>query len=166
MEASRWQDDFYTQDPDRLNAWKLWKKENRTKEITNDPEVVPKGIGIKYLQRIKDKKSEIALRKRLRLERQSIRENNPPKRPRPVKENPILRVDNTTGFRGVYRVRNKFRAQIGFDGRKQKLGYFNTAEEAARAYDDAARENLGPSAQVNFPLESRTQSGSLPDRPV
>jgi hypothetical protein len=84
MEASRWQDDFYTQDPDRLNAWKLWKKENRTKEITNDPEVVPKGIGIKYLQRIKDKKSEIALRKRLRLERQSIRENNPPKRPRSI----------------------------------------------------------------------------------
>jgi hypothetical protein len=161
-EASEWQDEFYAQDPDRLKAWELWKKEHRTEEMTDDPGVVPQGIGPEYLKRIKERQKEIALKKQLCVERKLARANKPPKPPKPIKANPILRVDNSTGFRGVYRVRKKFRAQIGFNGKKRKLGYYDTAEEAAKAYDAAARRHLGPSAQVNFPTNSAQNDPPVP----
>jgi hypothetical protein len=46
---------------------------------------------------------------------------------------------NTTGFKGVSRYRNKFKAHIRHRGVGTHLGYFNTAEEAHVAYCNAAK---------------------------
>lgn len=68
-------------------------------------------------------------------------------------QNARQRSDNTSGFKGVHRDkrRSKWRAQINFNGSAHRLGYFLTAEEAAHAYDAAAREFHGEYAALNFP---------------
>jgi hypothetical protein len=60
--------------------------------------------------------------------------------------------NNTSGYKGVFRKRDKWAAQIMVQGKTFRLGQrFETPEEAARAYDCAARELLGDFAQLNFP---------------
>lgn len=64
------------------------------------------------------------------------------------------RSHNTSGFKGVtwHKHRRKWLAQIkSGDGKNRFLGYFLSADEAARAYDAAARDLHGPFATVNFP---------------
>lgn len=45
----------------------------------------------------------------------------------------------------------KWRAYIKVDGRELHLGYFDNQEDAARAYDAAARKHFGEFAAPNFP---------------
>lgn len=59
-----------------------------------------------------------------------------------------------TGFRGVSGKHRRFRAHISVDGRSRYLGSFPTAEEAARAFDRAARDRHGDFARLNFPEEA------------
>ncbi len=47
-----------------------------------------------------------------------------------------------------------WQAVIKLGGKKKSLGYFLTKEEAARAYDAAAREHFGPFARPNYPQEA------------
>lgn len=62
------------------------------------------------------------------------------------------RTTNTSGFKGVCLDKGKYWfAHIRVSGRKMRIGTFATAEEAARAYDKAAREHFGEYAFVNFP---------------
>jgi hypothetical protein len=60
------------------------------------------------------------------------------------------RPPNGTGYRGVRKLPSgRFQARI--HGEKGgKLGTFDAVEDAARAYDKAARERYGECARVNF----------------
>ena len=61
---------------------------------------------------------------------------------------------NTTGYKGVQPSGNAYkrpyRAEIRFLGKNIYLGSFETAEEAARAYDAKAVELFGEFAYTNF----------------
>jgi hypothetical protein len=69
-----------------------------------------------------------------------------------------LRKDNGTGKKGVTQIKNgKFVAQIKASGRRGKsryLGLFASADDAAHAYDRAARALHGEFAVLNYPNET------------
>lgn len=62
-----------------------------------------------------------------------------------------LTKSNATGFKGVSAYQNRWRARIRAHDVTTFLGYFQTKEEAARAYDTAARRLHGAFARLNFP---------------
>ena len=66
--------------------------------------------------------------------------------------NSRVRVDNTSGYKGVSLNKRTGRwvAWIGYYGKHKNLGYFATPEMAAQAYDAAARELFGEFARLNF----------------
>jgi hypothetical protein len=55
---------------------------------------------------------------------------------------------NTSGFKGVWRARNKWRAQIRDGGKKISLGCFDTPEEAHAAYRKASGDLHGSFGRV------------------
>ena len=65
---------------------------------------------------------------------------------------------SSSGFKGVGRHGKQWRAAIVFDGSRIYLGYFPSAELAARAYDRAARKYFGEFARLNFP---RSEVGAI-----
>jgi len=67
-----------------------------------------------------------------------------------------LHSNNTSGYRGVtwLSTRNCWRAKISVRGQFQLIGYFNTAEQAAHAYDSAALLQHGEFANLNFTVEN------------
>jgi hypothetical protein len=59
-------------------------------------------------------------------------------------------LKNTSIYKGVQKRRNKWIARIGINRGRLFLGYFNTEEEAAKAYDKKALELYGDKAYTNF----------------
>ena len=59
----------------------------------------------------------------------------------------------SSSYKGVswYKNNNKWRVQIMINGQKKHIGYFDDEEDAAMAYDDAARKRFGEYAKLNFP---------------
>jgi hypothetical protein len=59
---------------------------------------------------------------------------------------------NTTGFKGVYPNlnKNRFVVKIFVNNKQMHLGVFDTAEEAAKVYDENARKYFGEFAKTNF----------------
>jgi hypothetical protein len=62
---------------------------------------------------------------------------------------------NQFGFRGVKKNHKKFSAAIVVNQKGYHLGVYDTPEEAARAYDIAAKKHFGVFARLNFPTEIR-----------
>src|SRR5262245_40083957 len=56
-----------------------------------------------------------------------------------------------SGYRGVSRHRRRWVAEIRVNSKKIRLGRFDAPEDAARAYDEAARNYFGECARLNFP---------------
>lgn len=65
--------------------------------------------------------------------------------------NTRLRIDNTSGFKGVCVNRDKWRAQITVRNKVIYLGSFLDPALAASAYDRAAKNHFGKFANLNFP---------------
>lgn len=61
-------------------------------------------------------------------------------------QNRKLRSDSTTGYKGVSKHWNRFRAYIG----DEHIGVYDTPLEAALAYDKEARKRYGEFARTNF----------------
>jgi len=74
--------------------------------------------------------------------------------------NKRAQINNSTGFKGVRfdKRRGVYSASIGKNGLCSYLGTFQTAAEAARAYDEAALSIHGDFAKLNFALEARAAS--------
>lgn len=69
--------------------------------------------------------------------------------------NKRMRVDNTSGYRGVHYSKRAmcWIATIGTPPQRKLLGQFTSPEDAARAYDKAAIELWGDFAYFNLPDE-------------
>lgn len=61
---------------------------------------------------------------------------------------------NKTGFKGVNKKAGRYWARITHNKITYRLGYHDTPEDAAQAYDKKARELLGDKAILNFPEEN------------
>ncbi len=75
-----------------------------------------------------------------------------------------LNRNNTSGYRGVswHGPLGKWRAGIVKRPLRLHIGYYATAEAAARAYDAKARELFGEAAYQNFPAAGRADTASAP----
>lgn len=62
-----------------------------------------------------------------------------------------MRKDNTSGFKGVcyYPLTKRWTSQINVRGRRKRLGYFSTPEEAHAAYCVAALQHHGEFARTS-----------------
>ena len=56
--------------------------------------------------------------------------------------------NNKLGFKGVHRSGDKYRAYVQHNGAKHHLGYFDTVEAAALAYERKAKELFGEFARA------------------
>jgi len=54
-----------------------------------------------------------------------------------------------TGYRGVTKEKNRFRAVIYHERKAFNLGFFDTPEEAAKAYNKKSRELFGETGSLN-----------------
>jgi hypothetical protein len=59
--------------------------------------------------------------------------------------------DGSAKYKGITKRRNYWRALINVNSKFINLGNFNNEEEAARAYDEAAKKYFGSFSKLNFP---------------
>ena len=60
------------------------------------------------------------------------------------------RIGGASEYMGVHRAQNYWRASIGYKGKRYGLGRYENEEDAAKAYDAAARYYHGEFATTNF----------------
>lgn len=59
------------------------------------------------------------------------------------------KTSSGTGYTGVYREHKRYRAVISIDGKAKHIGMYDTAEEAAMAYNKLSKELFGEDRKVN-----------------
>ena len=67
---------------------------------------------------------------------------------------PALKVapsKSKSGYYGVYPEKGRYTAKMSVNGKKEYIGFFDTAEEAAKSYDKRSFELNGINAALNFP---------------
>ncbi len=80
-----------------------------------------------------------------------------------IKRN-ISTTKNKTGYIGVTKDRNKFRAIIYYNGKPISLGNYKTPEEAAEAYNKKSLELFGKTRSLNkIPKPTEEQAGVSAD---
>src|SRR5579863_1550584 len=72
------------------------------------------------------------------------------------------KLKNTSGYKGVcwYRSKNRWKAALNIKGKCVWTGLFKNKEEAAHAYDEAAKLHHGEFAYLNFPAHEGIPNGS------
>ena len=114
-------------------------------------------LGVKYSEVKVDHRNGDSLdNRRANLRKCVSGENNANSRKR--------RDGRSSRFKGVcwHKRDKKFQASIKLHGRTIHLGMFTDEQEAAKAYDQAARAFFGQFAQCNFPSESVASEEYLP----
>lgn len=69
-----------------------------------------------------------------------------------------INANSKSGYKGVshHKSSGRWNAMIGINGKQKSLGYFNTPEEAAQAYNESALELHGEFARLNtIPFEEK-----------
>lgn len=61
----------------------------------------------------------------------------------------MRKTSSNTGYTGVYREHRRYRAVISINGKAKHIGMYDTAEEAAIAYNKASKEHFGDQGKVN-----------------
>ncbi|MFN0034754.1 MAG: Pathogenesis-related transcriptional factor and ERF protein [Saprospiraceae bacterium] len=61
----------------------------------------------------------------------------------------MRKTSSNTGFTGVYREHRRFRAVISVEGKAKHIGMFETAEDAAAAYNKISKELFGEEGKIN-----------------
>lgn len=64
--------------------------------------------------------------------------------------NTKMRKHNQNGYKGVESTGIKYSARITFDKKRIRIGSYNSAVEAAKAYNDAAKKYHGEFANLNI----------------
>ena len=59
------------------------------------------------------------------------------------------KTSSGTGYTGVYREHKRYRAVISINGKAKHIGMFDTAEEAAAAYNKVSKELFGDDGKIN-----------------
>lgn len=67
--------------------------------------------------------------------------------------NQKLNIRNTTGYKGVCYFDKKYIAYIQVNKKRKTLGYYDSLEEAAKVYDEAAKKYHKEFARLNFKKE-------------
>lgn len=68
-----------------------------------------------------------------------------------------------SGYKGVSRDGRRFRVRIVIEGVEKLLGRFDTAEQGALAYDEAAHDLFGEFAWLNFPENYPQPNHNIPE---
>ncbi|MGA2915999.1 MAG: AP2 domain-containing protein [Sedimentisphaerales bacterium] len=78
--------------------------------------------------------------------------------------NKRLKKKGTSKYKGVYfyKQTNKWASHINYNNKRLHLGYFDNEQDAARAYDNAAKIYHGDFAVLNFPDDSQIQNYLAP----
>ena len=75
------------------------------------------------------------------------------------------RAGSSSRYKGISfeKRRQKWKVELRYSGKIKYVGYYTSEEEAARAYDKAARELHGDYARLNFPDEHEQGATHGPD---
>ena len=61
-----------------------------------------------------------------------------------------LRINKTSKYRGVHLNNGRWRAIISLNGKQRSLGYYDSEDKAAVAYNNAARKYHKEKAKLNL----------------